>query len=118
MCDSARPRHLLPISLPHHALRRHPREGWAQTFSVNPIFGVEFSVDEMPEKLERLRLAQEQDNVEIEDTDADDAADVFAAYFADGDKNADRDPVFSPELGLAIEGLREGTTVEQLWSVL
>ena len=99
-------------------LRRHPREGTAQTFSVNPIFGVEFSVDEMPEKLERLRLAQEQDNVEIEDTDADDAADVFAAYFADGDKNADRDPVFSPELGLAIEGLREGTTVEQLWSVL
>jgi hypothetical protein len=35
-----------------------------------------------------------------------------------GDKNADRDPVFSPELGLAIEALREGTTVAQLWSVL
>lgn len=89
-----------------------------KTFSVNPIFGVEFSVDEMPEKLERLRRAQEQDNVEIEDTDGDDGADVFAAYYADGDKNADRDPVFSPELGLAIEALREGTTVEQLWSVL
>ena len=51
---------------------------------MNPIFGVEFSVDEMPEKLERLRRAQEQDNVEIEDTDGDDGADVFAAYYADG----------------------------------
>lgn len=36
---------------------------------------------------------------------------------ADGDKNADREPVFCAELGLAVEKLREGVTIEELWSV-
>eukprot|EP00959_Pyramimonas_sp_CCMP1952_P049607 1036509-Pyramimonas_sp.AAC.1 len=62
-------------------------------------------------------LMRQQDNVEIVDPD-DDTTDVFAAYYAEGAKNTDREPVFSPELGLAIEGLRDGITLENLWSVL
>jgi Bardet-Biedl syndrome 5 protein len=38
------------------------------------------------------------------------------AYFADGNK--DRDPVFSQELGLAVEKLKDGFTVAGLWEVL
>ena len=43
--------------------------------------------------------------------------DALAAYYADGDKEVDRPPVYSADLGLAIEELREGVTVEDLWSV-
>ena len=48
----------------------------------------------------------------------DDAADAFAAYFADSSKEVDRDVVFDPMLGLAVESLREGLTTEKLWSVV
>ena len=40
------------------------------------------------------------------------------AYFADGNKERDREPAFSDHLGLAIEKLPEGVTVPSLWSVL
>lgn len=43
--------------------------------------------------------------------------DALASYYADGDKNVDREPVFSPELGLAVEKLRDGVTIDELWSV-
>lgn len=31
---------------------------------------------------------------------------------------SERDPVYCQELGLAVEQLRDGTSVEQLWSVV
>lgn len=33
-------------------------------------------------------------------------------------QGADREPIYCAELGLAVEQLKEGLTVEQLWSVL
>ena len=33
-------------------------------------------------------------------------------------QNVDREPVFCPELGLAVERMRDGFTVEHLWNVL
>ena len=39
----------------------------------------------------------------------------LAAYYADGDKSKDADPVFSPDLGLAVEALPDGYTVGNLW---
>ena len=43
---------------------------------------------------------------------------VLQAYFADGDKKEDREPVYSAELGLAIEKLKEGFTLAGLWEVM
>ena len=43
---------------------------------------------------------------------------LFQAYFADGDHQKDRDPIYSPELGLAIEKLKDGFTLEGLWEVM
>ena len=44
---------------------------------------------------------------------------ALLAYFADGsDNNIDNNPVYCPSLGLAIEQLRPGVTIEQLWQVL
>ena len=39
------------------------------------------------------------------------------AYFADPHKAKDREAVFSPELGLAIEKLPTGYTLGDLWDV-
>eukprot|EP01012_Entosiphon_sulcatum_P014852 TRINITY_DN1986_c0_g1_i1.p1 TRINITY_DN1986_c0_g1~~TRINITY_DN1986_c0_g1_i1.p1 ORF type:complete len:355 (-),score=60.65 TRINITY_DN1986_c0_g1_i1:42-1079(-) len=82
-------------------------------FSVNPIFGVEFTVEEKPQSLAELKEKHKQDTIEIVDEDPSDA---FAVYYADGgSKNADRKPVFCADLGLAVEKLREGVTVGALW---
>lgn len=40
------------------------------------------------------------------------------AYFADGNKQQDREPMFSEELGIAVEKLKEGFTLQGLWEVM
>ncbi|KPI83209.1 hypothetical protein ABL78_7766 [Leptomonas seymouri] len=43
-------------------------------------------------------------------------SDAFAAYYADeGQKGVDRRPVYEPSIGLAIERLRKGATIQSLW---
>lgn len=57
--------------------------------------------------------------VSMEDTQTLIVMDVFCiqAYFADPHKPKDREAVFSPELGLAIEKLPEGYSLSDLWDV-
>ncbi|ESL06956.1 hypothetical protein TRSC58_05362 [Trypanosoma rangeli SC58] len=44
--------------------------------------------------------------------------DAFAAYYADvGQKGADRRPEYDPSIGLAVERLRTGVTLRDLWTV-
>uniref|UniRef100_A0A8C9AR10 Bardet-Biedl syndrome 5 protein homolog n=1 Tax=Prolemur simus TaxID=1328070 RepID=A0A8C9AR10_PROSS len=86
-----------------------------KVYSASPIFGVDYEMEEKPQPLEALTVEQIQDDVEI---DADDHTDAFVAYFADGNKQQDREPVFSEELGLAIEKLKDGFTLQGLWEVM
>eukprot|EP01052_Picozoa_sp_SAG31_P071120 SAG31_NODE_30025_length_386_cov_1.059233_1_plen_62_part_00 len=59
------------------------------------------------------------EDVEIVENGEGEGGDVFAAYYADGGKqNIDRQPVFCEELGLAVEQLRPGFTIDNLWNVL
>lgn len=44
--------------------------------------------------------------------------DLLAAYYADGGQDEDRQIVYSEELGLAIETLKEGYTLKSLWEVI
>lgn len=45
--------------------------------------------------------------------------DAWAAYDADGGTNGGgNEPVYSAELGLAIEAPKDGATLQQLWSIL
>jgi len=58
----------------------------------------------------------------VEDIDVDQsfATDACMDYLADGvtqENIGPLDPVFSPELGLAIEPLKPGYTLESLWKV-
>ncbi|OWF36293.1 Bardet-Biedl syndrome 5 protein homolog [Mizuhopecten yessoensis] len=86
-----------------------------RVYSACPLFGVEFETEEKMDDSQDLTVEHVQDDVEIENEGSSDA---FAAYFADGSKDKDRDPVYSEELGLAIEKLRDGFTLHGLWDVL
>ncbi|XP_033103226.1 Bardet-Biedl syndrome 5 protein homolog [Anneissia japonica] len=87
-----------------------------RVYSSNPIFGVEFELDDHPGNIEDLVIENVQDDVDI--VEEDEPSDAFAAYFADGNKQKDRPPVFSKELGLAIEKLKDGFTLSNLWEVV
>ena len=88
-----------------------------QIFSVNPIFGVEHRVEEQPEPLDALRERRKHDDIEIVG-DEDDDIDPTAVYFAEPQKQGDRAPAFSEELGLAVEALPSGLTIARLWNVV
>ncbi|XP_064307621.1 Bardet-Biedl syndrome 5 protein isoform X3 [Phalacrocorax carbo] len=80
-------------------------------------FGLALVIEssQQPQPLEDLTVEQVQDDVEIE---SDEHTDAFVAYFADENKQHDREPVFSEELGLAIEKLKDGFTLQGLWEVM
>ncbi|XP_064614147.1 Bardet-Biedl syndrome 5 protein-like [Liolophura sinensis] len=86
-----------------------------RVYSACPIFGVEFELEEKPQPMEELTVETIADDVEIEH---DGSSDAFAAYFADGTKESDREPVYNEELGLAVEKLKDGFTLSGLWEVL
>ncbi|XP_059155946.1 Bardet-Biedl syndrome 5 protein-like [Physella acuta] len=86
-----------------------------RVYSACPIFGVEFEVDDKPQTTDLVTREVVQDDIEVEN---DGQTDAFAAYFADGNKDQDREPVYSEELGLAIEKLKDGFTIAGLWEVI
>ncbi len=61
-----------------------------------------------------MNLSQVDDGDIIEQEED---SDSFVAYYADVDKNTDRPPIYNADLGLAIEKLRDGFTVENLWNI-
>lgn len=74
------------------------------TFSDNPIFGVDFDVEEHVESIAEVTVPRREDDVEIDDEEVSDA---LAAYYADGAGDAGdadaRPPAVHPVLELAIE---------------
>eukprot|EP00760_Papus_ankaliazontas_P006168 PhM_4_TR12924/c0_g1_i1/m.63635/K16748/BBS5; Bardet-Biedl syndrome 5 protein len=81
-------------------------------YSKQPIFGVDFEAEEIAPRLSELKVQSRPDDVEIIDEGINDA---FAAYYADGSKNADRKPVYNADIGLAVEKLRDDVTLQSLW---
>lgn len=100
-------------------------------FSTNPIFGISHAQEDkvcflvcllftifiiyqsQPLPLSQLKTKRKADDVEI--VGDDDETDAFAMYYADVNKDRDKDPVYHPDLGLAIESLPEGITLDLLW---
>lgn len=85
-----------------------------EVYSANPLFGIKYTVEEKPEALKNWKVERKMDDVEIIE---DDHFDALAAYYADGDKDVDREPEYNKDLGLAVEKLREGYSIEDLWRV-
>jgi len=85
-----------------------------KVYSNSPVFGVEFDTEVVGSSVEAA--VNIQDDVEIETSS--EQSDAFAAYYADGNKATDREPVFNEELQLAIEKLPDGFTLADLWEVM
>ena len=88
-----------------------------EIFSKKPIFGIKFSHEFVPASIEDLTESRVVDDIAIIDHE-EEKPDIFATYYAADSNGADQEPVYSAELGLAIESLKEGHTLEQLWKVL
>lgn len=87
-----------------------------RVFSNTPIFGVEYTMEEQgTQDMQENIVPRTEDDVEIIEGDD---VEPCLLYHADGDKEIDREPVYNPELGLACERLKEGTTIAALWSVV
>lgn len=54
---------------------------------------------------------------EGENVVTDDEPDAMSLYYADVNKDHDREPVFSAEIGLAVEAMPTGVTMQGLWQV-
>jgi Bardet-Biedl syndrome 5 protein len=85
-------------------------------FKASPIFGIEYSFEEIPEQGESRsgpQVAEEEDEV----VDSGHKSDVFALYCVGNSTEKVKEPVYNEELGLAVEKLPEGMTIQELWSV-
>ncbi|XP_040576519.1 BBSome complex member BBS5 [Lepeophtheirus salmonis] len=93
-------------------------------FSDSPIFGVEYTHSDIrrPTKVEQnSNIRKEIDEIEEIDESHVDNKDAFAVYLADGEIGRHvepREPVFCSELGLAVEKLKDGFTIDDLWRVI
>ena len=93
-----------------------------KTYSESPIFGVEYSRSTSNKSQDEQRPMNPiivMDSFDEIDDSAPDGNDAFTAYLADGMQNDELRPiVFSPELGLCIEQVKDGFSLESLWQVL
>uniref|UniRef100_A0A2K6UF99 BBSome complex member BBS5 n=1 Tax=Saimiri boliviensis boliviensis TaxID=39432 RepID=A0A2K6UF99_SAIBB len=83
--------------------------GYVLGFKIDPVEKLQESVKEI-NSLHKIYSASPIFGVDYEMEEK--------AYFADGNKQQDREPVFSEELGLAIEKLKDGFTLQGLWEVM
>ena len=87
-------------------------------YSATPIFGVEYETrDEQSKPEETVQYTNTVDDINEIDDNNYETHDAFAAYLAEGPQK-DREIVFCRELGVAMEKIKEGFTLESLWSVL
>ncbi len=100
-----------------------------QVYSAGPIFGVDFSVEAESPALEALLQSKVVEDADSLLDDQTDDSHAIAAYYTDsaggvsgdsGSSQADRFEwiQLDPHLGLAVEGLVDGITLEQLWRVI
>ncbi len=91
-------------------------------FASNPNFGVEFTIENEALSIQQLLQPKVEEDVEIVDESEMDAH-AIAAYYMDGTEGLDDDGnradniQYDSRLGLAIEGLQPGMTLESLWKV-
>jgi len=99
------------ISPQHKAMEMLSHLQTAQNYgALNPNYGVKFT-HKPPDKFEPIMIAD--DDIEIVEGEV---HDPFASYSGE-EKQKDRNAIYSESLGLAIEELRTGVTLESLWLV-
>uniref|UniRef100_A0A2K6W789 BBSome complex member BBS5 PH domain-containing protein n=2 Tax=Onchocerca TaxID=6281 RepID=A0A2K6W789_ONCVO len=88
-----------------------------KAYVTKPIFGVQY-VRERPGTPQAIGdiVKPVEEDVELDDRPL--RSDAYAAYFSDGVVSEQvRPPVYSEELGVAIEQLKPGFTLDDLWKI-
>ncbi|XP_028140363.1 Bardet-Biedl syndrome 5 protein homolog isoform X4 [Diabrotica virgifera virgifera] len=85
-------------------------------YTTKPTFGVEY-------KWTSSQNTKEHNNniiaeFEAFDESKNEISNSISAYLADEGHSKDRLPAFCPELGLAVESIKEGYTLQKLWEVI
>lgn len=84
-------------------------------YSTKPIFGVEYNWSSNKSELEQNNnLVEDYDGIEEPQGEM---SNTIAAYLAE-EGHKSRLPVYSPELGLAVESIKQGYTLQKLWEVI
>lgn len=87
-----------------------------EVYSNSPTYGVEynwFNINKPQNQNDNTIL----DDLDVVEEPRGEMSNVLASYLADG-QQTDRPPVYSPELGLAVESLKDGYTLQKLWEVI
>ncbi|KAF5272752.1 hypothetical protein FQA39_LY07779 [Lamprigera yunnana] len=84
-------------------------------YASNPVYGIEY---EWGCKEEDRPTEILPDDLEEIDEGKNEMSNALITYMANADHAKDRPVVYSKELGLAIESLKEGYTLQKLWEVV
>ena len=93
-----------------------------QVYATTPNFGVEFSLEAEAPSIQQLLAPRIEEDVEITDDTQDTHA--MAAYYAEGSEGTaegvsqHQNIVYDNHIGLAIEGMQPGMSLESLWRVV
>ena len=89
-----------------------------QVFSASPIFGVDYTVESEAPAIQQLLQPRVEEDVELVEDQEDTHA--VAAYYVEGADEDDHqhEIVLDTRLGLAVEGMQEGITLDLLWRVV
>uniref|UniRef100_A0AC35UH17 Bardet-Biedl syndrome 5 protein homolog n=1 Tax=Rhabditophanes sp. KR3021 TaxID=114890 RepID=A0AC35UH17_9BILA len=104
---------------PHERLHEVSKmiQAMHQSFISQPIFGVHYNKERQETPPPEVVVPLIDEDIEIDEKV--NRTDAYAAYFPEGvTKDIEpKPPVFSEELGMAIEQLKPGFTVSSLWNV-
>ncbi|KAA6392312.1 MAG: hypothetical protein EZS28_012161 [Streblomastix strix] len=84
-------------------------------FLQRPSYGVEYVVDDKEKPNELVPVMRSEDTFHIQ---SDETPDVLGSYYVEVAQQRDRAVVYNPDLGLAIESLPEGYTLDGIWNDL
>ncbi|KAG5875819.1 hypothetical protein JTB14_008133 [Gonioctena quinquepunctata] len=85
-------------------------------YTTKPIFGIEFQNSPNQDETEYNNNLIPDHQV-LEDLQGE-ISNTISAYLADEGHTKDGLPVYCPELGLAVEKIKDGYTVQKLWEVI
>lgn len=86
-----------------------------EVYSNNPIYGVEYNWSTA--KQEGAPSSSLVDFDEEAEEPRGEMSSTLISYLAEGNR-VDRPPMYSTELGLAVEAIKDGYTLQKLWEVI
>lgn len=87
-----------------------------EVYTNNPIYGVEYNWSSGKQEAAPSTSLVEDFDEEVEEPRGE-MSNTLISYLAEGNR-VDRPPMYSSELGLAVEAIKDGYTLQKLWEVI